>query len=143
VKAWVKRFTQAGYDLEIDPPVFVPLEIEVDICVSPTHFRADVKQALLYALSSRLLSNGQRGFFHPDNFTFGQSLYLSQLYAAIEEVEGVDSAEVKIFKRFYELAGTELDDGVIPMDRLEVARLDNDPNFPENGVLRLNMLGGK
>lgn len=143
VRDWVIGFTQAGYDLEIDPPIYVPLEIEVDICVVPTHFRADVKQAVLTALSNRVLFNGQLGFFHPDNFTFGQSLYLSQLYAAIEAVEGVDSATVQIFKRFYKLPNNELDKGIIPIDRLEVVQLDNDPNFPENGVLHLNMLGGK
>ena len=143
VKAWVTHYTQAGYDLEIDPPIYVPLEIEVDICVKPTHFRADVKQAVLAALSSKVLPNGQRGFFHPDNFTFGQSLYLSQLYAAIEAVEGVDSAQVRRFKRFYRLPNGELEKGYIPMGRLEVAQLENDPSFPENGVLRLTMLGGK
>lgn len=143
VKAWVTHYTQAGYDLKINPPIYVPLEIEVDVCVKRTHFRADVKQALLAALSSKPLPNGQRGFFHPDNFTFGQSLYLSQLYAAIEAVTGVDSAEVTLFKRFYHLPDGELAKGTIPLDRLEVLRLENDPSFPEYGVLRLHMLGGK
>jgi len=31
----------------------------------------------------------------------------------------------------------------MPLDRLEIARLDNDPNFPERGVLRLRLGGGK
>jgi len=143
VRAWVTRFTQAGYDLEIDPPTFVPLEIEMDVCVCRRHFRAHVQQALLDALSSRVRSHRKRGFFHPDNFTFGQALYLSQLYAVIEAVEGVDSAEIKVFKRFGKLPNNELAQGYIPMGRLEVVRLDNDPSLPENGVLRLNMLGGK
>ena len=29
------------------------------------------------------------------------------------------------------------------MGRLEIARLDNDPNFPERGVLALTVGGGK
>jgi hypothetical protein len=29
------------------------------------------------------------------------------------------------------------------LGRLEIARLDNDPNFPEHGVLRLDLRGGK
>ena len=140
---WVVRFTQAGYDLEIDPPIFVPLEIEIDVCAARDHFRGHVQEAVAEALSNRRRSDGQRGFFHPDNLTFGQALYLSQLYAAIEAVEGVDSAEVKVFKRFGKTANNELEQGYIPADRLEVVRLDNDPNFEENGVLRLNMLGGK
>ncbi len=143
IRAWVIRFTQAGYDLEIDPPTFVPLEIEIDVCVARNHFRGHVQEAVLDALGNRRRSNGQRGFFHPDHFTFGQALYLSQLYAAVEAVEGVDSAEVKVFQRFGKEANNELEQGYLPAGRLEVVRLDNDPNFQENGVLRLNMLGGK
>ena len=143
VRDWITRFTQAGYDLEIEPPAFVPLEIEIDVCVAPNHFRADVEEALLVALSNRMLSDRSRGFFHPDNFTFGQALHLSQLYAAIEMVEGVDSALITKFQRFGLVPDRELEEGRIPMGRLEIARLDNDPSFPENGVLQFNMLGGK
>ncbi len=143
VKDWVTRFTQAGYDLEIDPPLFAPLEIEIDICAEPTHFRAHVKEAVLNALSNKPLGVNQLGFFHPDNFTFGQSLYLSQLYAAIESVSGVDSAEITKFQRYGKPPNQELENGYIPMGRLEVVRLDSDANFPENGILRLTMRGGK
>jgi hypothetical protein len=31
----------------------------------------------------------------------------------------------------------------MPLGRLEIARLDNDPNFPEHGLLRLDLRGGK
>jgi len=143
VRDFVTRFTQAGYDLEIDPPLLVPLEIEIDVCVSRDHFPGDVEQILLAELSNRTLPDGRRAFFHPDNFTFGQALYLSQLYAAVEAVEGVDSAVVTKFQRFGKAANNELEQGFVAMNRLEVVQLDNDPNFPENGVLLLNVLGGK
>jgi hypothetical protein len=143
VRDWVTQFTQAGYDLEINAPVFVPLDLVIDVCVAPYHFRGDVEQAVLKALSNREFAGGTRRFFHPDNFSFGQPLYLSQLYAAVVAVEGVDSASVTQFQRWGKLANHELQQGYIPMDRLEILRLDNDPNFPENGVLRLNMGGGK
>jgi len=52
------------------------------------------------ALSSQLLPDGTRGFFYPGNFVFGQSLYLSQIYAAVEAVQGVDSLEVTVFRKF-------------------------------------------
>lgn len=141
--AWVTRFTQAGYDLEVNRPIFVPLDIEVKVCVGPNHFRGDVEEAVLTTLSSRALPDGTQGFFSPDNFTFGQPLYLSRLYAAIEAVEGVDSTVVTKFQRYAKAANDELEQGRITMGRLEVVRLDNDSNFPENGTLRLKMLGGK
>jgi hypothetical protein len=143
IKAFVTRFTQAGYDLEIDPPIFVPLEINVDVCVALDHFKGDVEQAVLRSLSNQVFPDGQRGFFHSDNFSFGQPLFLSQLYARIKAVEGVDSALVTKFQRFGKSANNELDQGFVPMGRLEIVRLDNDASSPENGVLQLNMLGGK
>ena len=36
-----------------------------------------------------------------------------------------------------------LGQGEIPIGPLEIARLDDDPDFPENGLLRLRMEGGK
>jgi hypothetical protein len=33
--------------------------------------------------------------------------------------------------------------GLLPIGPLEVARLDNDPNDPENGVLTLTLRGGR
>jgi len=143
VRDFVTSYTQAGYDLEINAPVYVALDIAIDICVAPYHFRGDVEQAVLIALSNRMLPDGTKGFFHPDRFSFGQPLYVSQLYAAVMAVEGVDSASVTRFQRFGKVANHELEQGYIRMDRLEIARLDNDPNFRENGVLSLNIGGGK
>jgi hypothetical protein len=41
-------------------------------------------------------------------------------------------------RRLHSLVESELS-----MSRLEIARLDNDRNFPEHGVVRLEMQGGK
>ena len=32
--------------------------------------------------------------------------------------------------------------GYIPLQPLEIARLDNDPNYPEHGLLTVNVCGG-
>jgi hypothetical protein len=58
-------------------------------------------------------------------------------------VDGVVSAVVTTFQRYGKVANNELQQGYIPAGRLEILRLDNDPNFPENGSLTLNMDGGK
>ena len=148
VHEFVTGYTMTGYDLEIDPPIYAGLEIELDICVAPGYFRSDVQQALLEELGSQIMPDGRAGFFSPDNFTFGQRLYLSQLYAAVERVPGVDSAKVVRFARQHALnkaAETveNLSRGYIPAGRLEVIRLENDPNLPESGILSLEMRGGE
>jgi hypothetical protein len=109
----------------------------------PDYFRSNVKAALLEAFSNRLLPDGRRGFFHPDNFTFGQPVYLSQLYAIAQAVPGVSSVNQISLKRQGSPNNTALHSGKLELNRLEIARLDNDPNFPENGLLTFAMQGGK
>lgn len=136
------RYKLAGYDLEIRTAQYVPLEIALQICVGRGHFRGDVLEAVARALSNQRFADGTVGFFHPSRFGFGQDVYLSQLYTAVEHVEGVDSAVVTVFKRYWAVANNELENGVLLLGDDEIARLDNDPNFAENGVLRLTATGG-
>jgi hypothetical protein len=141
--AFLDRFRMAGYDVQVDAPRFVALEIELFVCVCPDHFRAAVRQAVLERLSNRALPGSRRGFFHPDNFSFGDPVRLSALYAAVMEVAGVTSVVARVFQRRGRPDPAPLDDGVLPIDRLEIARLDNDPNFAERGTLTLELGGGK
>jgi predicted phage baseplate assembly protein len=142
-RAHLTRYKLAGYDLALRTAQYVPLEITIEICIARGHFRGDVIAAVRNALSNRRNPDGSIGFFHPVNFAFGESVYLSRLYEAVVAVEGVDSAVVTVFERYWTIANHELDTGVIPMGPFEIARLDNDPNFPENGVLTLIALGGQ
>lgn len=140
----LERYRMAGYDLNVDAPRYVPLQIEMQVCVKPEYFRSDVKQDLLEAFSNDMLRDGRRGIFHPDNFTFGQTVYLSPLYAAAMAVAGVQSVHITTFQRQDDkIDPAPLDDGKLELDRLEIARLDNDPNFAERGVFKLQMGGGK
>ena len=91
IRNHVERYRMAGHDLEVDGPQFVALEIDLHVCVAPDHFRGDVERELFDALSNRDLPDGRRGLFHPDNFTFGQPVYLSGIYAAAHQVAGVES----------------------------------------------------
>ena len=95
----VDRYRMAGHDLEFNDPVHVSLELDLLVCVAATHFRADVHAGLLEVLSNRVLADGRRGLFHPDNFSFGQTVYLSPIYAAARQVAGVASVQVTLFQR--------------------------------------------
>jgi hypothetical protein len=134
---WIDRFRMAGYDVEIDGPVYVPLDISLDVCVKPGYFQADVLQRLLSAFGT-----AADGLFYPGNFTFGQPVYLSKVYQAAMAVDGVASVSAEVFQRFGRPADQELTNGLIPMAALEVARLSNDKNFPENGQIQFSMGGG-
>jgi hypothetical protein len=139
----LEPYRTAGHDLEVDTPRYVPLEIDMQVCAKRDYFRADVARALLEVFSAHDLSDGRRGVFHPDNFTFGQPVYLSRLYAAAYAVDGVDSVKVTAFQRRDTPDPKPLADGQLTFDRLEIAQLDNDPSRPERGLFRLEVDGGK
>jgi hypothetical protein len=140
---FVDRYRMAGHDLEFNDPHYVSLEIELHVCVKDDYFRSDVRQSLMLLFGTSVLPDGRRALFHPDNFTFGQSVFLSPLYAAAHQVPGVASVEVTKFQRQGTDDPSYLINGELPLGRLEIARLDNDPNFPEHGVLRLDIHGGR
>ena len=139
----LEPFRMAGYDLEVDSPRFVPLELDLSVQVAPDYFRSNIRAALMQVLGSRTLGDGRRGLFHPDNLTFAQPIYLSAIYAAAQAVPGVVSVEVTRFHRQGLPSRRALDESRLDLGRLEIARLDNDRNFPEHGVLRLTIGGGK
>jgi predicted phage baseplate assembly protein len=142
MQQYLERYRMAGCDLEVNAPTFVPLQLALDVCVAPGYFQSDVRQAVLQAFSSRDSQNGQRGFFHPDNFTFGQPVYLSQIYRTAMQVAGVNSVDVTKLQRWGAPPAGEIENGALTPASLEIVQLDNDPNFPENGKIEILMRGG-
>ena len=138
----VEPYRMAGHDTEFDNPVYVSLEIDLLVCVKRGYLRSAVRQGLLQELGNRTLPDGRRGVFHQDRLTFGDVVYLSPLYAAARRVPGVESVTVTRFHRQGQPDPRFLAQGFMRLSRLEVPRLDNDPNFPEHGVLRLSLVGG-
>ena len=155
IKARLYRYRRIGHDLQVKSAVYVSLAIAMRVCVLPDYLRGHVKAALLNVFSNRLLPDGKQGFFHPDNLTFGGGIYLSQLVATAQAVAGVMSVTVTRLKRLAEVphpsqmpdssetASPEILDGFLGLAPQEIARLDNDPSFPENGILILDLVGGR
>ena len=136
-------YRRMGHDLDVVPAHYVPLDIALRVCVLPHHTRSEVKAVLLTIFSNRDLGDGRLGFFHPDRLRFGGSIYLSQIVATAQAVEGVENVVVTTLQRRFEPANGELASGVLSIGELEVAQLDNDPNFPEHGRFTLIMGGGR
>ena len=143
IRSHVERYRMAGHDLEIDGPRYVSLDIDMHVCAEPDYFRSDVKEELLKLFSNRVLPDGSLGLFHPDRFTFGQTVYLSPLIAAAQAVPGVMSVQVNRFQRQGTPDNKPLSAGKLELGRLEIARCDNDPNFAEHGLFNLSVGGGK
>ena len=128
---------QAGREVFVRNPRFVNIDLEIAICVEPFAYAGQVKARVIEALLGRKGVRPTKGFFHPDNFTFGTPLRRAALEAAIQDAPGVRGVEqmrirprgITDWRVFDELTfETRLD---------QIIRLQNDPRFPERGSLRI------
>jgi predicted phage baseplate assembly protein len=143
IKGCLYQYRRIGDDLAVSAAQYVPLDIEMIVCVLPHFLRGHVEAALLGVFGNRTLPDGRLGFFHPDNLTFGEGVYLSKLVARAQAVAGVESVKVIKLQRLFESDNRELEFGILKLGPMEVAQLDNDPSFPEHGKLKLDMRGGR
>ncbi len=143
VLADLLNYRRIGHDLEVIAALYAPLELELTICVHSHALRGDVEAAVLDALTAGLRRDGTPGFFHPDRITFGEPVRISHIVAAVQPLPGVMSVNVTRLHRYGGHQCSELTDGFLAIGPLEVARLDQDPDFPENGTLKLNLGGGR
>ncbi|CAM2169917.1 Baseplate protein J-like domain-containing protein [Paraburkholderia sacchari] len=151
VAAYLEPYRRIGHDLLVSPAEYIAIDLALTVCVLPGYLRAHVEAALLDVFSNRVLADGSLGFFHPDRLTFGTGPMVSNIVAAAQAVPGVQNVKVSRLERWERVEpvpGESLSDEVPPgsvlaLGPLEIARLDNDPNFPENGRLTLDMRGGR
>lgn len=139
----LEKYRRIGHDVIVQRAAYVCLDIAMRVDVKFDYLRGHVKAALLDIFSNRILPDGRRGFFHPDNLTFGQGIALSQIVAQAYSVPGVESVSITKLERLFAGDNQEIEAGFLPIGSSEIARLDNNPNFPENGKFTLDLRGGR
>ena len=48
----LERYRMAGFDVEVNAPTFVPLDLALEVCVQAGYFQSDVRQSLLEAFGT-------------------------------------------------------------------------------------------
>lgn len=143
IERYLFPFKRVGHDLRVLQAQYVPLDLALSVQVAPGYLAAHVKRALLASLGNHKFPNGKLGLFHPDGLSFGQSIYTSQIIAAAQSQDGVESVTITRLERLLEEERDGMTDGVLSIGPLEIAQLDNNPVHPERGRLRLQMRGGR
>ena len=90
IAAHLEAVRLIGEDLELRPPRFVPLSIDIAICLTPDAWPEDLRFVIEQELSSGFTPDGRRGLFHPDNWSFGQALDVSQIAGRLHQLAGVE-----------------------------------------------------
>ncbi|MBS1703840.1 MAG: putative baseplate assembly protein [Armatimonadetes bacterium] len=140
--AFLDDYRMAGVDLEIRDPIRVALWIEMSVCIKDGYFRTNVDKSLRRAFSSQVLSDGSLGYFHPDNFTFGQDVFSGPIIAKAMSVDGVDHVRLTKLQRWGQAPANEIAQGRLSIGKSEIAQLTGDVNFPERGRIDFIYEGG-
>jgi Baseplate J-like protein len=137
-----------GEDLELRAPRFVPLAIEVSVCLSADVWPEDIRFVLEQEFSDSYTPDGRRGFFHPDNWTFGQRLRKSEIAGRLQQVPGVEHPLAIVWHRFnaptpgmYDAGSSGPDEIFVGYD--EIIQVHNDPDQMELGYIRFTLGGGR
>jgi hypothetical protein len=150
VAGYLAPYGRIGYDLAVTGARYAALDLGLSICVKPLYLRAQVEALLRQRLGTGVLPDGSQALFNPDQLTFGKAVYLSPIVAAAQTLPGV--MEVRVTRLDRLVAGrappTDAPDsvpaaGLLSLAPSEIARLDQDPNHPENGRLTLIVRGGR
>jgi predicted phage baseplate assembly protein len=137
VEAALYKLRRMGHDLRVQPALYVPIALRLEVCARPGYDRGHVEAALL-----ERFVGVPGGFFDSDQLSFGQSVHLSRIVAAAMSVAGVMSVTVTEFHRYGQASNHEIENGVLPLAGHEIAELANDPNHPERGFIEIDVQGG-
>ncbi len=71
-------------------PVYVPVNVAMEVFVKENYIQSDIESAV---------RNTVAGFFSFDNVDFGQSVYMSDMIAAVDGLEGVKYVNLTLLSR--------------------------------------------
>jgi Baseplate J-like protein len=139
----LNRRRLAGYESYAPPPIYVSIDLEITVCVEAQVIGSDVEARILSRLADATASDGTEGFFYADCFTFGTPLYRSQLETAIQTVTGVNGVlDVQYRQRGASNVFQELPD-ILSLGSMQILRVENNPDYPERGTIRVFAEGGR
>jgi hypothetical protein len=113
--------------VSVRQPVFVNINLAIEIDVEPTFYLVDVQRRVEEALNDLFLI---------DKLKFGQTFYLSKVFEAIEDVSGVASA-LATFSGTYP-AGEVVDPDAAAKGVIKLRSRE----FPHKGIITINASGG-
>jgi hypothetical protein len=137
VRAHLEAARLLGTDVEVSPPRFLPLDVDVVVDASARSAAEDVRRAVVNALA------GPGGLFDPDTSGLGGDVRVDEVYRRVLRVPGVASARLRRLSRLHPAAPDRTADGVLPVAADEVAVVADPFGRPgRDGVLTVTVCGG-
>jgi hypothetical protein len=119
----------------------VPIRLSVEVHVRDNFLRAPTGVLVQQFLGAATTPDGSKGYFNFDQRGLGENLYLSDVYALVERVEGVQFLVITEFRAEANggASGMAQDVIAIPADAVATG---GDPLDPRVGILSVKLIGG-
>jgi hypothetical protein len=143
IAAHLESVRLIGEDIELRLARFVPLDVRIVVCADAAFWREDLRFVLEQEFSDGWTSDGRRGFFHPDEWTFGQALHRSQVEGRLHRIAGIEHVVSIVMKRFNTPVPGVPNAEQLEMGFDEVVLLANDADHLERGLIRFEIRGGR
>jgi hypothetical protein len=130
-----------GEDVEVRGPKYVPLLVDVAVCIASDYWIDDVAPVIERAFSNSYTPDGQQAFFNPDRWTFGQALYTSEIEGVLAKIEGLEHVISIRMTRWWNQSVRS--DEVLTVAPEEIVLVTNDPSRIELGRITFTYQGGR
>jgi hypothetical protein len=117
------------------------VRLALEAHIRPTFLRAETGVSIQKALSTGLAEDGSMGYFNFDKRGLGEDLYLSDVYALVESLAGVDFLIVKEFRKQASGGAAKLVNDLLRMPPDGVAT-GGDATDTSIGTLAITLVGG-
>lgn len=135
VRSRLEAIRLLGWDVELLPPIFVPLDLDLIVDAEPWATAEAVRRGVVAALS------GDGGLFDPDTTGLGGDVHVDALHRAALQVPGVAALRVQRLRRLQPFAIDFTETGTLPVGDDEVAVLRRPYGIPD-GLLTVTVCGG-
>lgn len=135
--AYLSQFKLLGQAIAVIPPAYIPLNIVLPIVLKPGFLFSQVQAELNRYFGNKVLTDGRKGYFNSDNFSFGTPVYLSRLINAALTIPGVawlnQSDEKFCFRRWHQATKRAHRQDSVYVGALEIIQVCNQLDRPEQG----------
>lgn len=137
--AWIEPYRMMGHRISLQSPKFVPLELDLDVCVTSSLTKDRVIEGLKRRFSDQELGENEVGFFHPDRMTFGASIFASDVIAEAKREPNVVDVSITNIRRQRHARPEAFQTGELSFASDEIPILENSRRRPDNGILRIQV----
>jgi hypothetical protein len=136
-RSYLESIRLLGFDVELVPPRFVPLDIDIIVDAMPW---AQADQLILRIQEALA---GAQGLFDPDISGLGGDVHVDAIHQAVLRVHGVAAVRVARLRRLMPHAIEYADSGTLPIGSDEVAIIRHPYGLEaENGIVTVSVCGG-